>query len=235
MEYIQNKTEQSIIKPWGGSQSINKGGSGAAPRKQNTLKTRLQPEYADNAEQVKACCASVSVEIYDCLRTQPEPPHRSFPRELLFWARERRWEANSSMSRMERITSTWIKFQAAVIGSSVKTDSGADAGEVSLRFGKGQLSQGEDHQADAQEAKPQGATLVGGGGIHRCPEDEGWGLLLWLPLSLLAFVGNLNSGEVGKKNPYCWNIQSSLYCISCQDFYLKVSSEFVISAARKCS
>lgn len=60
---------------------------------------------------------------------------------------------------------------------SIKTVSGADAvfggvaGEVSVQFVEGQLSQEEDHQADAQEAKPHRAALVGGGGIHRCPQD----------------------------------------------------------------
>lgn len=59
---------------------------------------------------------------------------------------------------------------------SIKTGFGADvpgaiAGEVSVQFGEGQLSQEEDHQADAQEAEPQGATLVGGGSIHCRPQD----------------------------------------------------------------
>lgn len=44
---------------------------------------------------------------------------------------------------------------------------GAVAGNVSVQFCKWQLSQEEHHQADAQEAEPQGAALVDDGGIHR--------------------------------------------------------------------
>lgn len=61
---------------------------------------------------------------------------------------------------------------------SIITGFGADAvpcavaGEVCVQFGEGQLSQEEDHQADAQEAEPQGAALVGGGGIH-CRSQDG--------------------------------------------------------------
>lgn len=61
---------------------------------------------------------------------------------------------------------------------SIKAGFGADAvpgavtGEVGLQFGEGQLGQEEDHHADAQEAKPQGAALVGGGGgVHGRPQD----------------------------------------------------------------
>lgn len=60
---------------------------------------------------------------------------------------------------------------------SIETGFGADAvlgvvaGEVSVQFGEGQLSQEEDHQADAQQAEPQSTTLVGGGSIHCCAQD----------------------------------------------------------------
>lgn len=60
---------------------------------------------------------------------------------------------------------------------SIKTGFGADAvlgavaGEVAVQFVEGQLSQEEDHQADAQGAKPQSAALVGGGSIHCCPQN----------------------------------------------------------------
>lgn len=63
------------------------------------------------------------------------------------------------------------------VEESVKAGSGTDAvpgavtGEVGIQFGEGQLSQEEDHHANAQEAKPQGAALVGGGGVHCCPQD----------------------------------------------------------------
>lgn len=49
---------------------------------------------------------------------------------------------------------------------------GAVAGEVDVEFGKGQLRQEEDHQADAQDAKPHGAALVGGGSVH-CRAQDG--------------------------------------------------------------
>lgn len=47
----------------------------------------------------------------------------------------------------------------------------AVAGEVGVQFGEGQLRQEENHQADAEEAKPERAALVAGGGIHRRPHD----------------------------------------------------------------
>ncbi len=80
----------------------------------------------------------------------------------------------------------------------IKTGSGADAvlgavaGEVTVQFGKRQLSQEEDHQADAQEAKPQGAALVGGGGIHCRPQD-------WDEACYYGCHRHVTPGEVGKK------------------------------------
>ncbi len=80
----------------------------------------------------------------------------------------------------------------------IKTGSGADAvlgavaGEVTVQFGKRQLSQEEDHQADAQEAKPQGAALVGGGGIHCRPQD-------WDEARYYGCHRHVTPGEVGKK------------------------------------
>lgn len=53
--------------------------------------------------------------------------------------------------------------------------SGADilpcgvAAEVSVQLEPGKLRQEQDHQADTQEAKPQGAALVGGGAVDRRP------------------------------------------------------------------
>lgn len=66
--------------------------------------------------------------------------------------------------------------QHGLMEVSVKTVSGAEAvpgavaEEVGIQFAEGQLSEEEHYKADAEEAKPHGAALVGGGGIHCCPQ-----------------------------------------------------------------
>lgn len=50
-------------------------------------------------------------------------------------------------------------------------DVSAVAGKIRAQFSEGQLSEEKNHQADAEEAKPQQAALVAGGGIHCRPQD----------------------------------------------------------------